>query len=48
MEIAIIIFTILSIIGTGNLTINDKKFPINWFAVIDLILIIIYFLSGRP
>ena len=46
MEIAIIIFTILSIIGEGNIKINNKKININWFAVIDLILIIIYFIKN--
>ena len=43
MYIAIIIFTILSIFGKGHLQINDNKIDINWFAVVDLILIIIYF-----
>ncbi len=43
MGIAIIIFTILSIFGKGYIKINDSKIDINWFAVIDLILIIIYF-----
>ena len=43
MYIAIIIFTILSIFGEGHFQINNKKININWFAVVDLILIIIYF-----
>lgn len=45
MGIAIIIFTILSIFGEGYIKINDNKININWFAVIDLILIIIYFIK---
>ena len=46
MKIAIIIFTILSIIGEGYIKIDNKKININWFAVIDLILIIIYFIKN--
>ena len=45
MYIAIIIFTVLSIFGEGHLQINNNKININWFAVVDLILIIIYFLK---
>lgn len=44
MYIAIIIFTILSIFGESYIDErNNKRIDINLFAVIDLILIIIYF-----
>ena len=44
MYIAIIIFTILSIFGESYIDEkNNKKININLFAIIDLILIIIYF-----
>jgi hypothetical protein len=43
MYIAIIIFTILSIFGEGSIEKNNKTINLNLFAIIDLILIIIYF-----
>jgi hypothetical protein len=43
MYIAIIIFTILSIFGEGYIERNNKRICLNLFAIIDLILIIIYF-----
>ena len=44
MKIAIIFFTMLSILGTGSLKLNDDtEISVNWFALIDLVLIIIYF-----
>lgn len=43
MITAIFILTILAIIGTGHITINGYKFSCNWFAVAELILLIIYF-----
>jgi hypothetical protein len=43
MYIAIIIFTILSIFGESHIEKNNKEINLNLFAIIDLILIIIYF-----
>jgi hypothetical protein len=43
MYIAIIIFTILSIFSEGRIEKNNKSISLNLFAIIDLILIIIYF-----
>jgi hypothetical protein len=43
MYIAIIIFTILSIFGESSIEKNNKEINLNLFAIIDLILIIIYF-----
>jgi len=42
MITAIFILDILAIIGTGNITINDYRFSCNWFAIAELILLIIY------
>jgi len=41
MNAAIIVFLALGIIGTGTITINGKKFNVNWFCVVALILFII-------
>jgi hypothetical protein len=43
MYIAIIIFTVLSIFGESHIEKNNKEINLNLFAIIDLILIIIYF-----
>lgn len=45
MNIAIIIFLILGIIGTGTLTIKEHKININWFCIVALILFIIQMLK---
>ena len=41
MTVAIIIFLVLSIVGTGTLTINEHEIKINWFALVALILFLI-------
>lgn len=41
MNIAIIVLTGLAIFGTGTLTINERKFNVNWLALIAFILLLI-------
>ena len=41
MNIAIIIFLVLGIVGTGSIKINNFKISINWFCIVALILFII-------